>query len=152
MEQKVIILCLFVFTISWLLPAENIYLPEKKVFAAQSNDQAADDIQKIRNHLKNHSMAYVSENSSDILNYAYPLAFRKLKPRKIRHLSTAETENGFISVIKLKYLNLFKKEHYLEITFDYDAEGNYRSWEFTKHSDIVAPKVLTIKSFFDLGN
>jgi hypothetical protein len=151
MRRKTIFLCALVLTISLVL-TENIYLLGKQIFAVQLNGQTANDIEKNRNNLKNHSIAYVSENRLDILNYAYPLAFRKLRPKKILHLSTAKTENGFVSIIMLRYLNLFKKEHYIEITFDYDSKGNYRSWEFTKHSDIVAPKVLTIESLFNFIN
>ena len=97
-----------------------------------------------RRTLSRQALAYVERNGSHILNYAYPLALELLTYKNAKLLGVGSSRGGYTATVRLNYLNIFDSPHYLEIAFNYDSQGGYRSWRFVGHSDIIAPKELTV--------
>ncbi|MBM9519997.1 hypothetical protein JWG39_09225 [Desulforhopalus vacuolatus] len=90
---------------------------------------------------------YITERESGyILQTAYPLAgiFGELVYRNAILVSSKDNGSGYAVTTKLNYLNLLDQYQYVKITFYYDYQGNGDDWEFSGHSDIIAPRQLTV--------
>lgn len=100
--------------------------------------------EELRKKIGDDALANVQRNGSHILNEAYPFAFGKLSYRNAELLGVGANDGGYVATVRLNYLNLFNRPHYLEIGFGHDSQGGYRSSRFVKHTDIIAPKELTL--------
>ena len=104
----------------------------------------------LRNKLGENALATVRENPIQILNMAYPMAANRLKYTSAKLIGTGSYDGGYKTTVRLNYKNLFRKSHYLELKFDYDSNGGYRGWKFVNHSDVIAPKELTLGTLLKL--
>ena len=111
--------------------------------------QNKEDI-KLRNKLGYDALRIIKNNSKQILNWAYPFAFKRLRYSSANLIETAESNNGFTSIVRLNYKNLLNENHHLEVQFDYDIKGGYRSWKFINYSDIIEPRELTVGSLLEI--
>lgn len=105
---------------------------------------------KLRQKLSQDALKIVQNSFNQILAEAYPLAMNKLKYISSKLIGSSSVNNGFIATVRLNYKNLFKRSHYLDLQFNYDNNGGYRSWKFVNHSDMIAPKELTVGSLLKL--
>lgn len=94
------------------------------------------------------SLHITERESGYILQTAYPLAgiFGGLTFRNADVVNSIDTGSGYAITTKLNYLNLIDQYQYVKITFYYDYRGNGDYWEFSGHSDVIAPKQLTAKT------
>ena len=104
-----------------------------------------------RDSVARRAVMFVSRNGSAILTEAYPLALGQLKFAGADLEGVAGEGDGYIATVRLKYRNLFRQAQYLDIAFDYDTQGGYRSWRYTAHSDVLAPKEITVGTLLELS-
>lgn len=105
---------------------------------------------KLRHELCQNALMIVQNSAAQILTHAYPLAMNKLSYTSSELLGAAKNTEGFTVTVRLNYSNLFNKPQYLDLQFDYDLSGGYKSWKFVNHSDIIAPKELTLSGLLKL--
>lgn len=98
----------------------------------------------LRYEVSNIASNYVGDNAPQILNKAYPLAMNKLRWKNIEFLGASKDNSHYNVTIRLNYFNLMRKLHYLDLRFKFDLEGQFDSWKFVNHSDVIAPREITI--------
>lgn len=150
----------------------NVFNREVKTFKyvntfLSSDKSAIDRVQVAKNienqkkellisELKQKSLLITQRDSEYILDVAYPLVnplaafLGRLIYKGNDLISSVDTGNGYKFTVKLYYLNLAKVQHYLDIAFYYDYQGNGSSWDFVGHSDFIAPQKLTATSLLNL--
>lgn len=106
---------------------------------------------ELRNNIGKRSLIMVKNNYKEILNHAYPLAFGELTCKDVSLTGIGSHEDGYYTTIRIDYLNMIGKSHFIELQFDHDDKGGYRSWKFINHSDIIAPKELTVSTLLELS-
>ena len=133
------------FLVVSLLPnlgfAYEQYSQRENLVLAQANDT-------VMYALSLKSLRITENESGYILQTAYPLAgiFGGLQFRNADVVSSIDNGSGYAITTKLNYLNIIDQYQYVKITFYYDYRGNGDYWEFSGHSDVIAPKQLTAKT------
>ena len=79
------------------------------------------------------------------------MAFSRLKYTSASLIGTGKSGSGYVATVRLNYRNLLGQRHYLDIAFDFDPQGGYRSNRIVNHSDVVAPGELTLGSLMRLA-
>jgi len=122
----------------------------------QSRTEAEAEAQKQqaqrRSVVGQEAVVLVRRNASSILNYAYPLALGQLTPEAAELIGVGGADDGYVATVRLRYMNLLRQPHYLEIGFDYDESGGYRGWRVVRHSDAIAPRELTMGTLLQFAN
>ena len=89
----------------------------------KASKNGGDSEAQLRKKVGDDALANVQRNGSHILNQAYPLAFGKLSYSNAELVGVGASDGGYIATVRLNYLNLFNRPHYLEIAFNHDSQG-----------------------------
>ncbi len=117
---------------------------------AWNSEGRARNENELKEHIGNAALADVDLHGAEILNQAYPLAFGQLTYKKAELVGVGTSDGGYTATVRLHYQNLLRSPHYLEIAYGYDSQAGYRSSQFAKHTDIIAPKELTLGTLMRL--
>jgi multidrug efflux pump subunit AcrA (membrane-fusion protein) len=122
---------------------------QREAEAEAARDQ---EIAETKGRVAEYALRFVRRNSQEILSQAYPMAMQQLRYDSAELMGSSGSSSGFQARVRLNYRNLFNQRHYLEIGFDFDDQGDYRSSRVVNHSDVVAPGELTLASLMDLAH
>jgi hypothetical protein len=95
-------------------------------------------------------LSIVERKAGQILNSAYPLTFNALSYQSAEARGVKKAEGAYIATIRLNYLNLLDKPHYLDIAFSYGESGESQEWRIVEFSDFIAPNKLTVETLFQI--
>lgn len=83
------------------------------------------------------------ERGQEILDIAWPLALGGLTYKQTDFVDSQTTESGYEVKTKIRYLNLVNFEHYLELTFFYNAQAEETGIKLSDYSDIIGPAKIS---------
>lgn len=105
---------------------------------------------ELRREVERKSLSIVERKGGQILNSAYPLAFNALSYQSAEARGVKKADGAYIATIRLNYLNLFNKSHYLDIAFNYGENGESQEWRIVEFSDFIAPNKLNVETLFQI--